>query len=411
VLAAAVAAARPLAAPGEAGQLDQIAAWLGGEGEPALRAEAARRLQQLSAPVSAKAVEDTAFYRYGRLISRNDVGSDPARLSSPPEAFHAAARARQERFPHALLATATHDHKRGEDVTARLAVLSERPGDWIEHAALWTRINREVPSPISPGDEYILYQTLAGAWPLDLKPDDALGLKDWGERLGEWMRKALREAKLKTSWAAPDGDYEAGCQRFLEDVLDPERSASFLEDLHGFVEAIAPAGALNSLAQTLLRCTVPGVPDLYQGCEVWDFSLVDPDNRRPVDFGALAGTFAADAPLERLLPSWRDGRIKQALIARALRLRAAHPGLLQEGDYVPLQIEGRREASLIAFLRRAPGRTLLVAAPIRCAEAVTSGVPATADAWWGDTRIRLPDGAAPDHVLAIGVPVALAGMC
>ena len=384
VLAAAVEAARPLAAREEAAVLDQIAAWLGGQGPEDLRAEAARRLQQLSAPVSAKAVEDTAFYRYGRLISRNDVGFDPGRLSAPPAAFHAAARARSGRFPHALVATATHDHKRGEDVTARLAALSELPDLWIDRSRRWMALRDE----LDPGDRYMLLQTLAGSWPLDLSPGDAEGLAAWRGRLEGWLVKALREAKLRTSWAVPDEAYEASGKRLLGALL---ASPGFLAELHAFVQRIAPAGALNGLSQALLRCTAPGVPDLYQGCEFWDFSLVDPDNRRPVDYAARAAALRMDEAPESLLPHWRDGRIKQALIARALRLRAELPDLFADGDYVPLEIEGPRAGSAIAFLRRRGGKAVLAAAAVRCAEALRcADLPLPPPAWWADTRILAP---------------------
>jgi malto-oligosyltrehalose synthase len=396
VLAAAARAARPLAAREEAWLLDQLAAWLGGKGPPALRAEAARRLQQLSAPVSAKAVEDTAFYRYGRLLSRNDVGFDPGRLSAPLQAFHAAAEARLARFPHAMLTAATHDHKRGEDVTARLAVLSERPELWIERSRRWMGLS----DALDPGDRYMLLQTLAGSWPLDARPDlDALR-----QRVGAWLVKALREAKLRTSWAAPDEAYEASGMRLLDTLLS---SSDFLAEMHGMVEIIAPAAALNTLSSTLLRCTAPGVPDLYQGCEFWDLSLVDPDNRRPVDYAARAAALQAGEPPEALLPHWRDGRVKQALIARALGLRAELPQLFAEGDYVPLQVEGLRAGSVLAFLRRHGEDAVLVAAAVRCAGALEGAeLPLPSADWWGDTRTVGPAERRVADLLA-RLPVAL----
>ena len=343
--------ARPYVAPGEGPVLERIAGWLAGDGpgEPALREVAVRRFQQLSAPVSAKAVEDTAFYRYGRLLSRDDVGSDPARLAASVDHMHAANAERATSFPDAMLTTATHDHKRGEDVRARLAVVSERPDRWAERVRRWSELNATIAGRVEPLDLYPLYQTLAGAWPLDLHPGDASGLAGFRDRVAGWWKKSLREAKLNSSWAAPDEGYEAACEAFLEAALDPGRSAAFLADLTGFVDEIAPAGALNGLVQALLRCTAPGMPDLYQGCEGWDLSLVDPDNRRPVDYATRRAALEQDASFAQLLGRWRDGGVKQRLIASVLGLRARWPEVFRHGDYTPLKIEGGKT---IAFLRR-----------------------------------------------------------
>ena len=247
--------AQPFVAPGEGPVLERIAAWLGGEGpgDPGERREAVRRFQQLSAPVSAKAVEDTAFYRYGRLLSRDDVGSDPTRLAGSVEHMHAANGERAASFPRAMIATATHDHKRGEDVRARLAVLSEAPQRWGDGVQRWSELNATLAHRVDPLDLYPLYQTLVGAWPLDLHSDDAAGLAAFRDRVGGWWRKALREAKLNSSWAAPDEVYEGACLDFLAAALDPDRSAAFLADLTGFVDELAPAGALTGLVQALLR--------------------------------------------------------------------------------------------------------------------------------------------------------------
>ena len=202
-------------------------------------------------PVAAKSVEDTAFYRYGRLISRNDVGCDPARLGDGPEAFHAAMARRAAKGPRSMLATATHDHKRGEDVRARLAVLSERPHLWTLHVRNWLA---DLPDHVDPGDVYQGLQTLVGAWPPELDPQDDEGVAAFGERVGRWQVKALREAKLRTSWLAPDEAYETRCREETVGRLDDR---AFREQLHGFVQRIAPGGALNGLAQALLRCAAP----------------------------------------------------------------------------------------------------------------------------------------------------------
>ncbi len=372
VLHQALARAESFVAPGEAPVLEQIAAWLAGEGpgDAALRREAVRRFQQLSAPVSAKAVEDTAFYRYGRLLSRDDVGSDPARLAGSVAHIHAANAERAASFPHAMVATATHDHKRGEDVRARLAVLSEIPERWGEAVRRWSTLNAHLTKAVDPLDLYPLYQTLVGAWPLDLRADDAGGLAALGERVGGWWRKALREAKLNSSWAAPDEGYEADCLAFLKAALDPSVSAQFLVDLVSFVGEVAPAGAVNGLVQSLLRCMVPGMPDLYQGTEGWDLSLVDPDNRRPVDFAWRRTALQAAEDLGELVSSWRDGRLKQRVIATALDLRQRWPEVFTDGAYQPLEVLGVDPERVMAFLRRAGDRAVVVAVPLRCSGAV-----------------------------------------
>ena len=392
LLEQALARAQTFVAPGEGPVLERLAAWLAGEGpgDLDLRREAVRRYQQLSAPVSAKAVEDTAFYRYGRLLSRDDVGSDPARLAGSVAHMHAANAERAQSFPHAMLATATHDHKRGEDVRARLAVLSERPLRWAEGVRRWSELNAALTAAVDPLDLYPLYQTLVGAWPLDLRPDDAAGLATFRDRVGGWWRKALREAKLHSSWTAPDEAYEEACLAFLKAALDPSTSSAFLADLTGFVDEIAPAGAVNSLAQTLLRCTAPGMPDLYQGAEGWDFSLVDPDNRRPVDYASRQAALQASGGLSDLLSSWRDGRAKQRVIAAALGLRRRWPQVFSDGDYRPLEVESRHHEGVVAFLRRAGNRAVLIAAPLRCSGAVDAVNLRLDQNWLGEARLELP---------------------
>jgi (1->4)-alpha-D-glucan 1-alpha-D-glucosylmutase len=394
ILARAVAAAKAQAAPGEGEIPARIAAWLRGEGpgETTLKAEAARRFQQLSAPVSAKAVEDTAFYRYSRLLSRNDVGFDPARLACSIQDAHAANAARAERFPHAMLTTATHDHKRGEDVRARLAVLSEMAQAWIEQARRWSAINGRLGFAVDPGDEYALYQTLAGVWPLDLAVDNKAGLSELEQRVAGWLEKALREAKLRSSWTAPNAVYEKTCREFLAAVLRPETSGAFLQDLSSFAQRIGPAGVMNGLVQAALRCTLPGVPDLYQGCEFWDFSLVDPDNRRSVDFDARRSALEGSPDRAALAATWRDGRVKQAVIAEALALRRDLPAVFGKGAYVPLDVAGEKASHVMGFLRQAETDAVLVAVPLRCAEALLGqdriNPPAS---WWGDTTVKTAD--------------------
>jgi (1->4)-alpha-D-glucan 1-alpha-D-glucosylmutase len=341
VLAIAVAGAKKTALAGDGWALDLVSRWFQ---DPALSAEPLRRFQQLSAPIAAKSVEDTAFYRYGRLLSRNDVGFDPYHFGSTADDFHAAMRARRETAPQAMLATATHDHKRGEDVRARLAVLSERPDEWARHLKGW--IGR-MPGALDPADAAMLFQTIVGAWPLDLELDDQPGRADFAKRLIGWQEKALREAKFRSDWAQPNERYEMSACQLVIDLVSEGRPAALLTDIFAFIQEIAAAGAVNGLSQVALKLTVPGVPDLYQGTEFWDFSLVDPDNRRAVDFATRKKALAT-TPVTTALSSWRDGRIKQLLIHRLLALRRAKPDLFSAGSYEPIEAPDH----VVAFRRR-----------------------------------------------------------
>lgn len=359
------AAARATTAPGEEALPARLADWM--LTRPDAR-DAARRFEQLSAPLAAKAVEDTAFYRHGRLLSRTDVGFDPARFAQSPDAFLGRISARARDFPHAMLATATHDHKRGEDVRARLAVLSELPGEWralVEGLDLPAR-------GIDAGDVYMILQTIVGAWPMAGAPAG-----DFAGRIGAWVTKALREAKLRSSWTAPDDAYEARAIGAATALIGEPAVAAF-------ARRIAPAGALNGLVQAALRCTLPGVPDTYQGAEFWDLSLVDPDNRRPVDYAARQPVARWGEPEPG---DWASGRIKQALIAEALRLRAANPALF-EAPATPLPVSGERPRHVLAFERRAGEDALVVVAPLR-ASAGVADMPMVAPDWWGDTMVEV----------------------
>jgi len=359
--------------------------------------EAAVRFQQLTAPIAAKAIEDTVFYRETRLLSRNEVGSDPNVFAIDIDEFHAACAVRGRRFPHGLTATATHDHKRGEDARARLAVLSDAADAWSEAVSRWMALNARHRRVVGSGigapdalDEFTLYQTLVGAWPF--QPMDDAAHRAFAERIARWWRKALREGKRHSSWIAPNTAYEEGCMEFLGAILERGTQNPFVEDAANFIDRIAAAGAINGLVQTFLRLATPGVPDLYQGCEFWDLSLVDPDNRRPVDYAARAAALAQDASLADLVAGWRDGRIKQRLIATVLRHRAAHPLLYASGDYVPLAVTGERTAHLIAFERRSDtGRLLCLAArwPLSLAGGALAA-PVFDPGIWGDTTLELP---------------------
>ena len=316
-----------------------------------LQAVALTRFEQLSAPLSAKAVEDTAFYRYGRLLSRNDVGFDPRHFASKIANFHRRMQYRASLIPHAMLATATHDHKRGEDVRARLAVLSEIPGHWTRALERWLDLSASCRSKLhdmpSMGDAAILFQAIVGAWPDGLTKTDRQGLTIYRKRLAAWQCKALREAKLYSDWAEPNAKYEAAANDFLEWIFSG--SPQLLTEIADFVGNVRAAGAAKSLAQILLKLTAPGVPDFYQGTEYWDFSLVDPDNRSPVDFTARRTSFF-DA-LTSHPPTGIDGRTKQFLIARVLAVRRNLPELFSKGAYKPLEIVGRAPENFIGFAR------------------------------------------------------------
>ncbi len=370
------------------------------------------RFQQFTGPVMAKAVEDTAFYIHNRLVSLNEVGGDPAIFGSPRSTFHQQNIERQAHWPHSLLATSTHDTKRSEDVRARINVLSEMPREFRQRVFRWARLNQakkrgveDAPAP-SRNDEFLLYQTLIGSWPLE--PMDDAARATYCERIQNYMLKATREAKVMTSWVSPNEDYERATREFVAALMEPSRRNTFLVDFEPFVQRISKLGLWNSLSQTVLKLTSAGVPDLYQGTEIWDFSLVDPDNRRPVDYerrrrlleslqSRLAQStdqLAADQLGElarELVANPRDGRIKLFVIWRMLNFRRQHPGLLTSGRYLPLDPSGARSEHACAFVRKTAESALVVVAPRRvgklCAEA--GGPPLGRDRW-GDTFVSLP---------------------
>ena len=356
--------------------------------------EARRRFEQLSSPLAAKSVEDTAFYRHGPLLSLNEVGSRPDYPIVSIARFHEICEARSREQPASMLATATHDHKRGEDARARLAVLSETPDAWASFlrraesiAEPWIGVAGD-DGALPRSDFNMLAQTIVGAWPLSLSPRDAEGLLAFQERIVGWQTKSLREAKLQTSWHVPDVAYE---ERWIEVVkaLLAEGSA-FTEFAREMVDAIAPAGAINGLAQTLLRLTAPGVPDLYQGGEFWDFSLVDPDNRRPIDFAARRAALADELRFEDSAETWTDGRIKQRLIARVLNFRKRDPELFSRGSYEPIAAAGRFRDFVVAYLRRHETRIALVVVARHSFALRPSGACLGIDpAGWADTRLDL----------------------
>jgi (1->4)-alpha-D-glucan 1-alpha-D-glucosylmutase len=372
----------------------------------------AMKFQQYTGPLQAKGIEDTAFYRYNLLLSLNEVGGDPERFGSTPAEFHAANRRRAERWPMTMLASATHDTKRGEDSRARLNVLSELPDDWGRHLSAWARINaghRTIvegkPAP-DRNDEYRFYQTLLGTWPPTAGMPRRLPDESLLPRLRTYMLKAVREAKLQTSWITENQAYEAAVVRFVERTLTAPSAARFLASFLPFQQRIAHLGMVNSLSQVVLKVMSPGVPDFYQGSELWDLSLVDPDNRRPVDYAHCQALLAELEPLlaapedrvaertaavSELLEHWGDGRIKLLLTAAALRLRRRLAALFLTGTYEPLQAQGERAEHVVALARRAEDAIVIAVVPRLVTELTTPAgpLPIGSDSW-GGTRLLLP---------------------
>jgi (1->4)-alpha-D-glucan 1-alpha-D-glucosylmutase len=369
------------------------------------RRDFALRFQQLTSPVTAKGLEDTAFYRFYPLASLNEVGGEPALIGVSAERFHERNRDRQETWPHALSATSTHDTKRGEDTRARIDVLSEMPEEWNRAVYRWREMNRAHRATIEGSDapdaneEYLLYQTLVGTWPLESMNDE--GRSEYTSRVQEYMQKALKEAKLHTSWINPDESYERAVREFVARVLDAERGDAFVRDLSEFVRLPTRAGMLNSLSQTLLKIVSPGVPDFYQGTEVWSFTLVDPDNRRQVDYeerrallASLRGAGEAGDSTEfvkGLLEKPGDGRVKMYVTSRALNFRRGRAELFSRGRYEPLSARGRRAENVLAFAR-ARGEEACVAIAARFFTRLgvrAEGALSLGAQVWGDTVLPL----------------------
>jgi (1->4)-alpha-D-glucan 1-alpha-D-glucosylmutase len=370
--------------------LDLLNTDLGRGRAPALNRREVRRLamkfQQYTGAVMAKGVEDTAFYRYNRLISLNEVGGDPKRFGTTPATVHHGLQAASRHWPHAMLATSTHDTKRGEDARARINVLSEFADDWAEGVRRWSMQNRRHLSQVgdhrapSENDEYLFYQTLVGVWPTEFleRAPEADAMAALRQRMRDFMFKAAREAKVYSSWINQDRAYEEALANFVDHALDVCGRNPFVEAFSGFARRLATAGVINSLAQTTLKLTSPGVPDLYQGCELWHFTLVDPDNRRPVDFGLrrrLLRNLIEEwregidpAWLAALLDDWQSGRVKLFVTWRLLALRGDAPQLFEQGGYQPIATEGPRADQLFVFLRKHAETLLLVAVPRLTAE-------------------------------------------
>lgn len=364
------------------------------------------KFQQTTSPVTAKGIEDTAFYRYHRLVSLNEVGADPQHFGTTPTMAHQHLKERQGRWPATLSATATHDTKRGEDVRMRIAVLSEMPKLWSQRVTQWSKLNRkwkvsgeQEPAP-SADDEYLLYQTLIGAWPLTSLDEERY--EEFCTRIQNYMNKAIREAKVHTSWVNPDHEYEEAMRHFVAGILNRSEAKDFLDDFLSFQGRIAQYGIYNSLAQLLIKITAPGVPDFYQGTEFWDLNLVDPDNRRPVDYGlrrtVLASLRSAEDSdqarqtlLHDLLTHRADGRIKLWLTTEGLRYRREHAALFQQGEYVPLQVTGAKREHLFAFARLHGDQAVVVVVPRLLTGVVEDPADlAVGEGVWGDTKVTMP---------------------
>jgi (1->4)-alpha-D-glucan 1-alpha-D-glucosylmutase len=372
----------------------------------------AMMFQQFTSPVMAKGLEDTAFYRYNRLVSLNEVGGDLHRFGISTADFHVANHDRLDAWPHTMLATSTHDSKRSEDVRARINVLSEISGQWRLRMRDWRRFNRDhkrivndKPAP-SANDEYLLYQTLIGAFPQELSGGGNNSNYDEGtaesfrRRIEDYMLKAIREAKRNTSWINQNLEYEAAVSSFVKTLLTRDATNPFLEDFIPFQRGVARIGLWNSLSQTLLKLTSPGVPDIYQGNELWDFSLVDPDNRRPVDYTHHRQVFdglseASDGPdssfIRNLLRTPENGRSKMYVIWRCLLLRQQHPDLFESGEYLTVSVEGAKAGHVVAFARKLEEKSALVIVPRLVAGLLNgSELPPIGSAIWDDTHLTLP---------------------
>ncbi len=366
------------------------------------------RWQQFTGPVMAKGLEDTAFYVHNSLVSLNEVGGDPQRHEPVygVEAFHKFIRSRAAQWPYTMNATSTHDTKRSEDVRARINVLAERPKEWAAHLRRWSRWNKSHRRPVNgrlvptPSEEVMLYQNLLGAWPLDENE-----VPSFRERFRGFVQKAAREAKLYTSWHRVDSEHEAALEAFVDAILTPAEENPFLTDFLRLQKKLAFYGAFHSLGQLVLKIAVPGVPDFYQGTEVWDFSLVDPDNRRPVSFAQrvqwldeLKRREKEDptALIAELVAHWPDGRIKLFTTWRGLNFRREHRELFLEGEYLPLAGTGKAARHICAFARCFQKQWALAVAPRQLSHLTAPEQPPLGYSVWGRSLLVLPEGA-PRH--------------
>ncbi len=365
------------------------------------------RIQQYTGPLMAKGVEDTVLYVYNRLLALNEVGGNPERFGIPLSEFHEFNRVRQEQWFNAMSATATHDTKRGEDVRARLNVLSEVPDEWHQHVRRWSEMNRTHKTKLKGAampdrnDEYAFYQTLIGAFPFTSGLSfDETEYNTFVNRVKDYMLKAIRESKVYTAWLRQNSTYEEACTNFVKTVLDNPEQNIFLEDFLPFQQRIAFYGIFNSLSQTLIKITSPGIPDFYQGTELWDFSLVDPDNRRPVDFEQrqtyltdIQARIDADLSglLVDLLANQEDGRIKLFLTVQALKARTQYLDVFQCGDYHALPATGKFKEHVIGFARSTKTTTIIAIAPRFLTGVIQPGEQPLGQQVWGDTCLQVPN--------------------
>ena len=369
------------------------------------------KFQQTTSPITAKGIEDTAFYIYNRLVSLNEVGGDPEQFGIAVSSFHGVMRERHTSWPHTLSATSTHDTKRSEDIRARINVLSEMPGAWRSRVRLWSRLNKKYkavldgqPAP-DRNEEYLLYQTLIGTWPLEPLDDGAYRV--FCDRIEAYMDKALHEAKLHTSWLNPNHHYTGAVRKFIEAILDRTRPNPFLQDMATLIQdMIVPVGLSNALSQTLIKIMAPGIPDFYQGTELWDFSLVDPDNRRPVDYARRMQVMTElqeacrqagndrQVLARQLRETCRDGRIKLYVIMTGLNFRRAHASLFLHGTYLPLDCHGDKKDHLCAFARLHDQQAVITVVPRLL---VGLGMDRGPDVWRNTTMVLPPELSAPSY--------------
>ncbi|MDU3715043.1 MAG: malto-oligosyltrehalose synthase [Klebsiella michiganensis] len=361
------------------------------------------RFQQLTGPLMAKSVEDTLFFRHNLDLALNEVGADPTPRAFSLSRFHQEMRIRLARQPDALLGTSTHDTKRGEDARARLYTLTEAPQLWAENLARWRQMNQTQVRFLNDGtapnaaDMWMIYQALAGVWPATLLPDDTAGLKELETRFLAFMEKALREAKQRTDWIDSNESYESVVLNYAQQLFAADNSL-FLNDFYTALQPFIRAGLVNSLSQTVIKLTAPGVPDIYQGSEALNFSLVDPDNRREPDFAVLAHNLDSEGPeLFDNENAWRDGQLKQYVTASFLRLRQRHSALFHYGDWVPLKVTGDREENLIAYARINDEEALIVVVPRLAFDVAAHGLADSPARLWGNTAVAIPEDLAGRH--------------
>jgi (1->4)-alpha-D-glucan 1-alpha-D-glucosylmutase len=364
------------------------------------------RLQQFTAPVMAKAVEDTVFYIYNRLVSLNEVGGQPDIIGTTLEAFHSANKERAEKWSTSLSASSTHDTKRSEDVRTRIHILSEIPGEWKRRLAIWSRLNHRFRSIVGEtwapdrNEEYLLYQILAGTWPTEFDDNEWTVYR---ERIMSYMQKAIKEAKINTSWVNPNELWEKAVSHFVFNILHHKHSERFIKDFTDFANRITHVGALHSLSQVILKIASPGICDIYQGTELWDDSLVDPDNRRQINFlnrdrllqeidnaMSMPGN-ERKALCRNWLENFKDGRIKLFFTSQSLRLRRQFPRLFRDSQYIGLTVEGEQKSHIVAFIRKNSCETLLVVTPRRIATMLDRMGTLVEEKTWGDTMIIVPN--------------------